>query len=344
MHFDAVGIDTPCVDLAANVDTYPGSNETELVNEVSWQGGGKVGTGLAAAARLGIHGAVLGSVGDDSYGRFCDEDFRRHGLNTDGLKLRAGRTTNFDIIVSNKETMERAILVHRGTAEAYREEEIPAGFLTSTDYFYLSKVTDTTRSAARTAKKAGAKIFIDADSYAPELAEMIPEIDVFVGSEFVYDALFAAPEAGQKAEPDTGVWQKAAEASQKAPKDSASRQKFCERIAAQGPQIVIFTFGEKGLCGVGPEGYFEVPAYHVQVVDTVGAGDVFHGAFLAGLVKGYPVKEAARFASAVSAVKCTRIGGRAGIPDTETALHFMKTGEIDYTEIDRRVALYRKGL
>ena len=48
---------------------------------------------------------------------------------------------------------------------------------------------------------------------------------------------------------------------------------------------MIFTFGEKGCAGISKEGFFEIPAFDVDVKDTVGAGDVFHGAFLAAIVK-----------------------------------------------------------
>ena len=55
-------------------------------------------------------------------------------------------------------------------------------------------------------------------------------------------------------------------------------------------------------------------------------------------------EDAAKLATAVACIKCTRIGGRAGIPDRATAEKFMETGEIDYTEIDQRTAFYGKGL
>ena len=90
--------------------------------------------------------------------------------------------------------------------------------------------------------------------------------------------------------------------------------------------------------------FFDAPAFRVDVVDTVGAGDVFHGAFVAGLLQGWSVKDICRFASAVSAIKITRQGGRAGIPDMKTVQHFLETGEIDYKEIDERVKFYGRSL
>jgi sugar/nucleoside kinase (ribokinase family) len=65
-------------------------------------------------------------------------------------------------------------------------------------------------------------------------------------------------------------------------------------------------------------------AFKVKVVDTTGAGDVFHGAFAYGFLQGWGVKKIAEFASAVSALKCTKLGGRSGIPTLEEALDFIK--------------------
>ena len=62
------------------------------------------------------------------------------------------------------------------------------------------------------------------------------------------------------------------------------------------------------------------------------------------MAEGMTAKAAAELATAVACIKCTRIGGRAGIPDRPTAEKFMATGEIDYTEIDQRTEFYGKGL
>ena len=79
-------------------------------------------------------------------------------------------------------------------------------------------------------------------------------------------------------------------------------------------------------------------------MDTTGAGDVYHGAFIYGLLQGWDAQKTARFSNAVSAIKCTRMGGRAAIPTFETVTKFLETGVIDYEEIDKRVARYRKSI
>jgi ribokinase len=66
-----------------------------------------------------------------------------------------------------------------------------------------------------------------------------------------------------------------------------------------------------------------VPAFPVEAVDTTGAGDVFHGGYLFGLLNGWPLRETITFASALAALACTRIGGRAGIPALPEVLTFL---------------------
>jgi len=75
----------------------------------------------------------------------------------------------------------------------------------------------------------------------------------------------------------------------------------------------------------GREGRY--PVFPVKAIDSNGAGDTFHGAFVAARLKGMDVYEACRFASATSALKCTRFGAQQGIPGYEEVLEFMKTHE-----------------
>lgn len=313
--YDVVGIDMPCVDFALNVPRMPKPNSSLHFHRISFQGGNKVSTGMVAAARLGAKCAILGAVGDEQFGRFCHDDFIRHGIDS-MLKMRKDETTALSFVLSDDETRGRSIVYHPGNCARVTIPELPVEVLENTKYFYLAWIDDTVLHAAKTAKAAGAKIFVDADKLTKEIEENIPLFDVFIASEFVYETMF----------------------------QDKNYEENCRKVLEMGPEIVVFTLGSKGCCGISKGGeFFQLDAYHVEVTDTVGAGDVFHGAFVAALLRGMEPKEAARFSSAVSAIKCTRIGGRAGIPDYETTIRFMETGQIDYTEIDQRVRFYEKG-
>ena len=95
-------------------------------------------------------------------------------------------------------------------------------------------------------------------------------------------------------------------------------------IQKQGPEIVIFTRGSEGSIGVFGDKTFKQPPMEVPVVDTTGSGDVFHGAFNTAYINGMSVPEAAKFATVASSIKCTRLGGIAGIPDIQTLNTFLK--------------------
>ncbi len=115
-------------------------------------------------------------------------------------------------------------------------------------------------------------------------------------------------------------------------------------IQSKGPDIVIFTFGEYGSLGIYGNNSFTQPAMKVEVKDTTGAGDVFHGAFNVAYLEGKSVPEAARFATAVSTIKCTQSGGRSGIASRKCVDEYIKTGKINFDEINNRVNKYQHGL
>jgi sulfofructose kinase len=271
---------------------------------------------LVALARLGAKCGIIGGVGSDLPGRFCKIDFEKHGIDTAHLEMDAGGETPVCLVISERKTRQRNILYHAGNVRQARPEQLDKGYIQSAGYLHLARPSQAARAAIGMARESGTKVSFDADSYHPETQELIPEIDVFIASEFYYHSVF----------------------------NNDKYEENCRRIQKLGPEIVIFTLGGEGCVGADKNGFFMEPTFDVPVVDTVGAGDVFHGAFLFGLLNNWDARRCAKFANAVSSIKCTRIGGRAAIPDFKTAVDFMNSGIIDYEEIDKRVAFYKRGL
>lgn len=320
--YDVYGIESGCLDLNVCINEMPELNRGTGVTDLSWQGGGKVSSGLIASARLGAKCAISGSFGDDTYGMICYNDFVRHGVDVSNLILRKGETTSLDIVVAEKKSMTRTMLFRGGSCKRLTEDEVNWELLEQSKLLFIAGYGEFQMMAADKAHALGTKVLIDADGYSDNIYDTIPKIDYFIGSEFVFDGLFP------------GAKEKGLE----------NLREECEKIHAMGPEVVVFTFGEKGCIGLSEEdGYFTLPAFKVDVVDTVGAGDIFHGAFAAMLAQGKSAKECALYSSATSAIKCTRIGGRAGIPTPDVLEKFIETGVIDYSEIDKRVDFYRKG-
>ena len=312
---DVVGIGYPCIDFLINIDKFPESNSGTRLRDYSWQGGGKVPTALVALGRLGIPTGLLGTAGDDAFGMFNIEDFKRHGVDTSRFIIDRGKSTSLSIPISETEKHARSFIFNFGTCRRLELADLDEGYIASAKILHLSDTNALSLAAARMAHAHGLLVTIDADAHHGQYPmEDFKLLDVLVGSEFFYTTHF---------------------------KDN-DYEKNCRDIMERGPKVVVFTFGERGCVGMDKEnGYFELPAFHVQAADTTGAGDVYHGAFIYGLLQGWTTKETARFASAVSAIKCTRLGGRAGIPDLKTTQQFLKDGTIDYGDIDKRVEFYR---
>jgi len=316
---DIVGIGRPCIDIIAVVDRLPKPDSGSGILDFSRQGGGVVPTAMVAAARLGTEAGIIGLTGECVHGKAAREDFIYNNVDISRSVTVEGAQNDFAIILSDLETKGRSILYRGNNMRRLEAGELDKDYITSADYLHLADCGEPEKAAAQWMKEAGKKVAFDASGYSERVVEFLPYIDIFIPSEFYYNAAFGKENT-----------------------TPADYEKNCRLIAEMGPEIVVFTLGEKGCAGYSKaEGFFMEEGFKVNVIDTVGAGDVYHGAFLVGLTKGYDARESAKFANAVSAIKIGYIGGRAGIPTFDVVEKFMKTGEIDDTEIKQRVEYYR---
>ncbi len=314
---DILAYGVPVMDLLVNIDHPVAPDESIDINQTSWQYGGKVSTGIVAAARLYPGDYAMAGVTGGVIGQLIRHEFVRHGIDVSHLKHYPDRQSQFCVCMSILSNKSRNLMIHRQDAPYPSTEELDAAFIQSATYLFLADARPYSIQAAKIAHQAQTKVVYDADKYYPEgMPEMLAECDYLISSEFTHAHLFP------NQVPTAYTLQQ--------------MQKMARKEA-----VVVVTLGEKGLVGIDETGgFFALPAYPVEVVDTTGAGDVFHGAFIAALLRQMPVQEACRFASAAAAIKCTRIGGRACIPTYEVCRAFMETGVIDYTELDQRIEYY----
>ena len=312
---DVVGIDYPVMDFLVNLDRLPATNGGAGLIDSSWQGGGNVATAMVTLARLGGNCGIIANIGSDLYGDVIEWDFKRHGVDTSRLKRSDGYRTAFSLVLSERETAGRSIVYRRGSEPTLDGNDYD--YLRRAKYLHVPGVGGVFGEAVDIVRGAGGSVAVDAGDYSDATMDKMNDIDVLIASEFFFNKV----------------------------SDDGDIEACCRRMRRMGPQTVVFTFGERGSAGIGPDGvFFNEPAFAVPATDTVGAGDVYHGAFLFGLLRGLCARECARLANAVSAVKVTRIGGRAAIPDHITLQKFLETGAIDYDEIDERVEWYSNAL
>jgi sulfofructose kinase len=298
---EAIGIGHPVADLLINIDKLPGRDGGAALLDISYQFGGKVPTAMAALGRLGVPCGMIGAVGDDDVGRACVRDFARHNVDASRIIVDKGISTRLNVVISDR-SGERNILRHSGPVRDVKPGELDREYIKQAKVLHLNSAGASERMAAQWVREAGGRVSFDADGFQPEFEAMAPLVDAFITSESYYrDRYYPC----------------------------ATLEECCRDIASRGPSIVGVTLGGKG-CAIYAGGKLTmIPVFKVAVVDATGAGDTFHGAFIYGMLKGREAEECARFASAVSAIKCTAIGGRAGLPTLPMVVEFMKTGEID---------------
>jgi sulfofructose kinase len=294
--FDVVGVGYCAVDYLGIVPKYPAVDEKVRIAEFSVQGGGLIATAMVAVKRLGARALYIGKVGGDDFGRFIIAELQKESLDTSRVVVDPKGTSQFAFIAIDRDTGKRTIFwTPSGVMlepEEIGKEDILAGKVLQVDSHYPRAALQ----AALWANEAGIPVVMDAGTMRDGSAEIAEKTDALITS-----TPYARHFTGQD-DPER-----------------AARMMFNERRL-----VSAVTLGDKGCVYVTKDGTFHQPAFKVDVVDTTGCGDVFHGAFSFGLAKGWPIPQIMEFAAAVAAMKCTKLGGRAGIPTYAQAVDSLR--------------------
>ena len=298
--FDAVGIGLNSADQFCVVREYPRPDTKSGVLETAREGGGQAATATAALARLGMRAAYIGAVGDDEPGAFSLASLRADGVNVEGVVTQRGRASQSAIIIvqqegDGEEKGSRTILWRREVSLArgdVNEEIVRAGRALHLDGHHVEAEI----RAARWAREEGAPVFLDAERAPEGTRELIGLTDYLIAAED-FPALL------------TGV---------------SDHHEALRRLHAMGPKVAGVTLGSRGALAYDGARFYEAPGFHVDVLDTTGAGDAFHGGFLYGVLRKMGLEDTLRFANAVAAMNCTALGGRAALPRLSEVEAFLR--------------------
>jgi sugar/nucleoside kinase (ribokinase family) len=284
------------MDVVCLLERYPAQNEKVHALTMERHGGGPVGTALAAVARLGFRASFIGQVGDDFAGRFVISEFEREGVDVCSEVVQEDTDSSISVCLIDKKTGDRTVVSRRGELvevgpEALRVGAARGGSILHVDGYDMGAAT----AAARIAKENGTAVVYDCGSVYDGTEELLKYTDVAVTSEKFARQMFG----------------------------DAPLEDACRRLRGCGPKYTGVTLGGRGAVGLDGERFFEVPAFDVEVVDTTGAGDAFHGGLDAGVLLGLDFERAMVLAAAVAALKCTRLGGRAGLPTIDELRGFL---------------------
>lgn len=289
------GLGQASLDYITIVDGYPAEDTKLEAGGFAVAGGGPVATALAGLSRLKVKASFMGVVGDDDAGRAIIKGLEDEGVDVSGVKVRKDGESQRAFIIVNRRSGTRTIVWKRPRAKALAVREIDSARISGSDMLILDGLmVEASLKAAAIARGAGVPVLLDAGRVREGMMELCALSDYVVGSAEFASGLGLAP------------------------------VKAVKRLSESGCRAATVTSGRKGSVTFCDGRLIVQKGFDVDVVDTTGAGDVFHGGYAYGVLMGWPIEKTVEFASAFAAIKCMSIGGRAGIPTLASTARFIK--------------------
>lgn len=301
--FDIVGIGAVVFDIFVSTEKPIIIDEKTNAEAIRFFGGGPCATSLVTASKLGASCSYLGAVGEGEQGHFLIDDFKRYGVDTSNISVVNNADCMISIVLSEKETKTRTCIVQRNNLPKWsltpnQKEEIKKAKIMLVDGNELDQAIE----GVMIAKGNGVPVLYDAGSVYPGVERLLKLADILIPSETF------ALEYTKESNPEKAA--------------VSLYQQF-------HPNTVVITLGaDGGVCYDGRE-LRAFPSYPVKVVDTNGAGDVFHGAYAVARIQGLDAIQCCRFASAAAAIKCTKIGSRIAAPTKDELYRFIEERGIE---------------
>jgi len=292
--FDVVGLGLNSVDLLCVVPEYPQFNTKTRLQGYQMLGGGQVATAMALCGRYGLRARYLGKVGSDERGRFSRSSLEAEPIDLSGLITVEGAYNQFAIILIDARNGERTILWDRDPALRFDAGEWGKEMICSGKVLHLDgHDVPASIQAAAWAKEEGIPVMLDGDTVREGYEALLQHVDIMISSERLPERLTGIPslEKGLK---------------------EISRRYHCLVTGA--------TLGREGSLACYQGKFIRTPGHKVKCVDTTGAGDIFHGAFIYGMLQGWTLEDILSFSNVAAALKCTRQGARAAIPALKEVL------------------------
>ena len=278
-----VGLGACVLDTLINCDRYPTEDTKQKAQGIFLSGGGPVGNALVVISKLGVQAEVIGGFGGDNAGEYLLNDFKKYGVGVEHATVLSDATSFTSYIVIAEDKATRTCVFDRGTVSD-DPNYLHLSAIDTADILHLDgNYLECAISAAKYAKGKGVKVSLDAGGLYLGIERLLPYVDILIPS-----AEFALGFT-KKTQIEVAMY--------------ALNEKFA-------PEILVVTDGSNGGFYWENGKAIRYDSVRVKAVDTNGAGDTFHGAFLAAYCDGKTVDESCVFASKVAGYKCMHTGAR----------------------------------
>ncbi len=281
--FDVTGIGECCIDLVGIVNSMPKENTKKDISSFKQYVGSPVANALLTLSNLGCKTSFISTVGSDHYGQFIRQTLKKNNINIHNLREDSVESPVHFVVVAKK-SQSRTIFKKRNNIKVLAEFTHFHKFtIQNSKVLILDLHTEPEGLKAVMWAKKNKKIvvFDPSDKYNPFIKRMLGTADIFIAP------LGFLTHLENKKNPETSL----------------------KEMWKINQKIVVLTMGPKGSMATDGKSIFSEPRYNkVKVVDTNGAGDVYYGAFVYGVLKKWNLKKTLAFANKIAALKCSILG------------------------------------
>lgn len=295
---DLVGVGLNATDTLIHLERYPGLGEKAEYRSATVLPGGQVASTVVACAQWGLSTRYVGKLGEDEAARLHGEAFARAAVETRILTVPGASAQSLIFVDASG---ERTVLNRRDDALLMRPQELNREWVVRAGALHVDGWdTEAATAAASWAREAGVPVIADLDAAYPGIEKLLEKIDYLIVSRDFPELI-----TGER-----------------------DLKKALRRLQIDyGCRLTAATLGEQGVLAWNGSYFHHSPAYRVPVVDTTGAGDIFHAGFIYGLLQGWTLERQLDFACAAAALNCTGEGARGGIRAVEAIEDLMANGE-----------------
>src|ERR1700678_1627403 len=282
---DLVGVGLNATDTLIALADYPERGSKVEYRSVNVLPGGQVATAVVACQHWGMSTRYVGILGDDSAATLHKEAFARAGVETQIITVNEGASPQSLILVDGGG--ERTVLCRRDERVALKPAHLDRQWIVNARALHVDGYdTEAATVAAGWARAAGIPVIADLDEGDPGIDQLLENVDYLIVSRDIPCRLMEEPDL-----------------------EMALRQ----MQRRYGCRLTAATLGHEGVLAWNGKQLRHTSAYRVPVVDTTGAGDIFHAGFIYGLLQSWPLERQLDFGCAAAALNCAAVGARGGI-------------------------------
>jgi sulfofructose kinase len=294
---DLVGVGLNATDTVIALESFPESGSKVEYSAETVMPGGQVASTVIACQTWGMRTRYVGKLGDDDAARLHIREFERTGVEAQLVQVAGAASPKSTILVDHDG--ERTVLCRKDERLILQPEELKREWIVNARALHIDgHDTAAATVAARWARAAGVLVTADLDDIYPGVEELVENVDFLIVNKDFPCRLMS---------------------------ETNLQEALRHMQLRYGCRLAASTLGADGVLAWDGTRFLHSAAYHVPVVDTTGAGDIFRAGFIYGLFQDWSLERQFDFSCAAAAMNCMAVGARGGIRPLEEIESLMAT-------------------